>query len=421
MRARLLFAVSALLALELFGWPSPLQAGQAPAWVQGTAIEDHAYKYYVGRATDPDEAAAFRKAYEDAMEQAISANFGSRTSISSQSYEDLGQGTHTRRVEVRLPEVALKDFEQIGYHRDGDTLWVRFRYGRQAIEEERKRLAGAPPEASSAVAVSSGSSVTGGGVRVTTVPEDVTVFIDDERWGSTPLLLERKLSPGRHTLRLEHPHFNPVMEQLIVSPGEVQEITKTMNRARGTLRIDTTPIDGATVFMDGNLVGRTPLEREVYAGIRTAIRAEHAEAEPIATEAAVARDEVRGISLNLVLKPCTLSVSSEPPGAEVSLDGEPAGTTPVTLQVPARRNVCVSLKKKGFVDASETIYLPGGNRKNMLVVLTSISRHEQELREQERLRAAREEEMRKQALERAEEERVREGVFPWVTCMGIGS
>ncbi|HOS98743.1 MAG TPA: PEGA domain-containing protein, partial [Deltaproteobacteria bacterium] len=283
MRARLLLAVPVLLALELFAWPRPARAGDMPAWMNDATAEDHSYKYYVGRAKDPDETVAFRKAYEDAMEQAIGANFGSTTSISSQSYEDLVQGTHTRRVEVRLPEVVLRDFEQIGYHRDGDTLWVRFRYSRQAIEEERKRLVSASQEAPESLSSSSGASGDKGGVRVTTSPEDVEVFIDDKRWGTTPLLLERKLDPGRHTIRLDHPHYNPVMEQLIVNPGEVQEITKTMSRAKGTLRINTAPIDGAAVIVDGNLVGRTPLDQEVFAGLRVKIRVEHEEAEPMAT------------------------------------------------------------------------------------------------------------------------------------------
>ena len=43
-----------------------------------------------------------------------------------------------------------------------------------------------------------------------------------------------------------------------------------------------------------------------------------------------------------------VSIESDPPGAEIFLDGEPIGTTPQVLRVPRDRDHSVYLKKEGY-------------------------------------------------------------------------
>lgn len=58
------------------------------------------------------------------------------------------------------------------------------------------------------------------------------------------------------------------------------------------------------------------------------------------------------LCLALALAGCAayqnVSIESDPPGAEIFLDGEPIGTTPQVLRVPRDRDHSVYLKKEGY-------------------------------------------------------------------------
>ena len=60
----------------------------------------------------------------------------------------------------------------------------------------------------------------------------------------------------------------------------------------------------------------------------------------------------RGVLLALVLAGCAsyqnVGVESDPPGAEIFLDGKSVGVTPQTLQIPRDAPHSVYLKKEGF-------------------------------------------------------------------------
>jgi formylglycine-generating enzyme required for sulfatase activity len=96
------------------------------------------------------------------------------------------------------------------------------------------------------------------------------------------------------------------------------------------------PIDGATVYLDGNEIGVTPLSaREVDAGLRQlVITAEH-------FQDLESQLEIEGMgilqTLNLPLVPgwAEVTIDTLPPHALVSIDGAPRGETPLNLKLAA--------------------------------------------------------------------------------------
>jgi len=329
--------------------------------------ENPEYKYYVGVSTSIDEASAVREAYENAVEQAIRENFGTAVEIGVQTFESSIEATYTRRVSEKSQKALIRGFEQVDTHRKGQTLHVLFRYSIEEIKMEKARLEKIIPIEEHRYTESSGSSLQKGGIEVTTDPEDILIFIDDVPYGKSNLRLLNKLEPGLHTMRLDHPHFLTVFEEVIVVPNDTIKVTKNMVRAEGRLNITTWPISGAEVFIDGRSIGKTPVECSIPAGLTAEIRIEHQEAEPVITQAVVNKQEIRSIQQNLVLKPSLLTITSLPEGATVSINGREAGRTPIVkTPVPARQRLAIRLAKEGcMVHTFNLDGLAGGEDKTL--------------------------------------------------------
>ena len=104
--------------------------------------------------------------------------------------------------------------------------------------------------------------------------------------------------------------------------------------------------DGADVRVDGNTLGVTPLETPLPVGVDAKIE--------VAKEGFVAyRSELKvpaedaGVGVTLV-HGRTVSIDCEPFGAKVELDGEPIGTCPRELVVPAKRRFVLGAKSPGY-------------------------------------------------------------------------
>lgn len=107
--------------------------------------------------------------------------------------------------------------------------------------------------------------------------------------------------------------------------------------------ITSTP-SGAEVFLDGVDLGRTPLERvEVRGG--GALRLEKPDYLPL--ERKLNADENR-LDLRLLPAPYSVSVSTDPSGATILLDGTKVGTSPRTIQVPGQGRHQIEIRVDGY-------------------------------------------------------------------------
>jgi hypothetical protein len=118
---------------------------------------------------------------------------------------------------------------------------------------------------------------------------------------------------------------------------------------------------GAKVIVDGQEVGRTPWRGEVEPG-RRQVDLEMADLAPATRTVNAMRGQEHLIEV--VLTPANvgglLSVYSDPPGAEVSLDGETVGSTPLeSFQVDARTYV-LEVRKPGFAPQVSTVSVEDG-------------------------------------------------------------
>ena len=118
------------------------------------------------------------------------------------------------------------------------------------------------------------------------------------------------------------------------------------------LRVETTP-PGASVVVDDVAIGRTPVTGVPIPADARALRVELAGHRPAEASLAADRDEFR---FDLVRLPLRFPLRTEPPGAEVLLDGSPVGRTPIdALEVPATGRHVVRLRLEGHEERTVTI------------------------------------------------------------------
>ncbi len=126
---------------------------------------------------------------------------------------------------------------------------------------------------------------------------------------------------------------------------------------------------GAAILVDGEAAGTTPATVEILQGERQVILQLPAYAdwqETLAIEAGVPRDLGR-----VELQPAAgrLELTSVPGGANVTLDGEFQGQTPVTLELAPGRDHRLAVLKPGYRRHTETVQLPAGGSDSRTVTL----------------------------------------------------
>jgi len=359
MFALLLRALGFLVGL-LLGAATTSFGASDPEWIKNPPKENSTNKYYVGRGEGASEAKAFSEAYRNGYESAIRDNFGFRAAIQTEAQTTATDESIDKRVRETVEEVEVHGFEvEEQYVHEGPndraSAWILFRYSKISIAAEKARISALStlPRREEARVSTIGTSALAnrnGQVQIDTEPTGARVVVDGEPFGRTPLLLLGQLEPGRHELTVEHPEFEVVKENFLLSPGAKLEIHHSLKRAKGRLDIESTP-PGATVLLEGRTVGITPLRGlPVLAAKEIEVKVIHPLSYAQTQRIRVARGEVRTLAFSLALRPAKVSVLGGPAGASVEVDGTDVGVIPIIGKEVDPGDHTVRVSKPGFVD-----------------------------------------------------------------------
>lgn len=94
-------------------------------------------------------------------------------------------------------------------------------------------------------------------LEITTTPQEAIVIIDDITIGKTPVSID-SLNEGGHTLIIKLSGYEDVTESIIYNNKKNYNYNYDLKDIEGTININSTP-SNATVFLDGNKRGDTPL------------------------------------------------------------------------------------------------------------------------------------------------------------------
>jgi formylglycine-generating enzyme required for sulfatase activity len=180
-------------------------------------------------------------------------------------------------------------------------------------------------------------------ISVRTSPEDADLQISPAvalRIGGRVLL-----KPGQYRFRAQRPGYAPAELTAHVTSASDQQFMLRLAKLPGKLRVETPA--PASVTVDGKAVGAAPGVFELSAGRRKiSIAAERYQ--PFSAHVQIdGGGKLQRFAPKLIPNWADVTVASEPPGAQVLVNGESRGTTPLTTQVLAG-NHPLELRLEGF-------------------------------------------------------------------------
>jgi PKD repeat protein len=237
-------------------------------------------------------------------------------------------------------------------------------------------------------------TVQSGTLGITTVPPGAKVFVDNVFKGVTPLTLT-DTSSGYHVLLITLPGYDDFTTSATVEPSKtvlVQAVlqeagagnvtptvpatvaTTALIRQNGSVAVTSVP-NGATVMFDGQYNGTTPLIiLDVLPGNHE-IALSYPGYNLWQQSLSVGSSQTTAVNANLVVSTGqtgntgSLTVITDPTGAQVLVDSDVKGVSPATIPGLTTGTHAVLLKLEDYYDLSTTVNITAGQNQNYTTAL----------------------------------------------------
>ena len=209
-----------------------------------------------------------------------------------------------------------------------------------------------------------------GRVTFETTPPEATVLLDETVIGTTPLT-DQTIAAGSYVLMVQASRYQP-HEQPVDITGRGVEQTFTIELAPDWADVLVNSTPAAELLVDGEPAGTSGSVIEVLSGDRVlTLRAAGYQDTTIDLEviAGVAQDLG---SFALTPADGVLNLGSDPSGANVTIDGEFAGRTPLTVSLTPGEDHILSLSKAGYSRKSLRLALDKGTETERKVSLAPL-------------------------------------------------
>lgn len=211
----------------------------------------------------------------------------------------------------------------------------------------------------------------GGNIRVISNVEGALVYLDGEERGPAPIDLEN-IPAGNHVVEVKAAGFVTREERVAVAVGAATILKLDLEAdgasATGTIKV-VSPVPEAEVFIDGEKIGGVPQERVVSTGDHFVVVTKPGFQR---FEKKLVVEEGKIITVTAELKSVGgIRFLSNPGGAQIMLDGEPIGETPMVNQEIATGEHIVMVRLTGYFDFETSVKVEGGK---LLVVNATLEK-----------------------------------------------
>jgi len=218
------------------------------------------------------------------------------------------------------------------------------------------------------------AAATNSTLRIIANETDVEIFVDGESKGKAPVTLQ-SIKPGEHIVGGRKTRFKPMEQTVRVAPGENAIVSFRMevappDRPRASLKVQS-QVPNAEVFVDGSSLGRAPIDRNDLDPGKHYIVVHKDGFTDFKREVVLLENQSITMVADLSATGA-VRVLSSPEGAEVKIDGELIGKTPVQRDAVPSGDHIVEFKMKGFFDHKETMKIEGGREKVFSVDLKAL-------------------------------------------------
>ena len=194
-----------------------------------------------------------------------------------------------------------------------------------------------------------------GRLEVKSNPTGGEVFIDGQFKGITPISLN-ELPSGNYNIKIIYPLYETVEKEIIIEDGQLNKQNYKLEARSGTLTILGKPT-GASVFINNIEIGKLPLNdirlSEGMAEIKISSTDYHSKVDYIN----IRRNKHEKLNTNLIRHYGKLIIITEPPEAEIFLDGEHRGKSPQILNDIPTGSHKLEIKHSEFLNESNEFNL----------------------------------------------------------------
>ena len=183
-------------------------------------------------------------------------------------------------------------------------------------------------------------------------PSGASVRVDGSVVGTTPFAAD--LTSGARVVEVALAGFRTATRNIAVVAEQPLTVAPfRLEPLPGRLQVTSEP-QAATVAVDGQFRGETPLELDLPAGRTHTVRATRAGHDPAAAKVTLQRGETRPLSLVLAPQIGELEVVGEPADAEVVIDGETRGRVGQILHLTAAPH-SLEVRRPGYESHRATV------------------------------------------------------------------
>ncbi len=197
-------------------------------------------------------------------------------------------------------------------------------------------------------------------------PSGASLWIDNEEVGTTPATMD--LLSGEHAVELRLDEHDPFRSQLTVVAGEAMTLEPfVLKLSHGLLAINSEPV-GASVTMDGQYFGVTPLELTLTPKQEHHIVLSRAGRKTVTKTVSLKAAATESLDVTLPAEYGALFIVSDPPDAQLYVDGKDRGEGAQRLQLTTEPHQ-LEFKKPGYEPYRVTVTPRAGVSKEVTVTL----------------------------------------------------
>lgn len=193
-----------------------------------------------------------------------------------------------------------------------------------------------------------------------------SIFIDGIEKGQTPFTV-KDLDQGTYTLSLKADrYFDYEKEIEIKGLGETKEVNIKLKPAWAELSFASSP-EGASIIIDDKSLGETPSTLEVLEGTRKISISKEGFKPWKKTVIVNAQEAMSFEDIELLPADATLRLSSNPNNANVTLNDNFLGQTPLTIALTPGETARLRLYKQGYLAKTTRISAKSGENKKLTI------------------------------------------------------
>ena len=339
-----------------------------PAWAGEKIVSANAENYIaLGYSDNSSKQLAQEDACNDARRELIGYVFGAAYQIDQNMVRSIGVLEYSTNVSESSAEVIIRG-ATIETSRNAGTTKCVITYPINEANLEKERLKSIKNlKSAQFTEIGDSNDIRGGALEILSIPEDADVYVDNLRWGITPLRLNGQLSVGSHLIRIEKDDYDPIELKKKIGAVATTRVEVILKRATGKLRIKSDP-EGATVHIDGQPVGYTPAGfLPILAGQQANIKVTDPDTYSTTQTVSLDRNEQKTVTIELQPKPSSFSIHVDPSGSTILLDNKTA-VKPNQWVASTAGTHTLTISKYGYENCTTSFNLHGNEKKALATI-----------------------------------------------------